>query len=74
MKRLSEVKEGKYKIVDISHTCYGRMKKLYNLGIFIGDEIEVIKSAPGPVIFKKGNNKIGIGYGIACEIIVEEIK
>lgn len=72
MKRLSDVKEGKYRIVEILK--YGKLKKLYNLGVFPGDEIEVIKPAPGPVIFKKGNTKIGIGYGVAMDIIVEEIK
>lgn len=69
MKKLSEVKEGKYKIVDIRKP--GKFKKLSNMGIFIGDIVEVIKPGPGPVIIKKGNITVGIGYGIATDIIVE---
>ncbi|MCM8786383.1 MAG: ferrous iron transport protein A [Candidatus Omnitrophica bacterium] len=71
MEKLSEVKEGKYKVIDIIK--HGKLKKLYNMGIFIGDIIEVIKSSPGPIIIKKGNITIGIGYGIAIDILVEKV-
>ncbi|MCM8772010.1 MAG: ferrous iron transport protein A [Candidatus Omnitrophica bacterium] len=72
MKRLSEVEEGKYKIVEILKP--GKTKKMFNLGILIGDEIEVKKSCPGPVIIKKGNTSVAIGYGIAKDIIVEKVE
>jgi Fe2+ transport system protein FeoA len=72
MEKLSEVKEGKYKILEISKP--GKLKKLSNLGVFVGDIIEVIKSAPGPIIIKKENITVGIGYGIAMDVIVERIE
>jgi len=72
MKKLSEVEEGKYKIVDI--TKPGKLRKLCNLGILVGDTIEVIKSCPGPIIIKKGNITVGIGHGMAMDIIVEKVK
>ncbi|MCM8818886.1 MAG: ferrous iron transport protein A [Candidatus Omnitrophica bacterium] len=74
MENLGEVKEGKYKIVGILRPGRQKIKKLSILGIFIGDIIEVIKPGPGPVIIKKGNIRIGIGHGMAMDIIVEEIK
>lgn len=72
MKKLSEVEEGKYKVVEIVKP--GKLKKLCNMGIFIGDIIEVIKPAPGPIIIKKENITIGIGCGIAMDIMVEKIE
>jgi|YelNatPaOPRAMG01_1025707.scaffolds.fasta_scaffold435788_2 Fe2+ transport system protein FeoA len=72
MEKLIDVKEGKYKVVDVLK--HGKFKKLCNMGIFIGDIIEVIKPAPGPVIIKKGNTTIGIGCGIAMDIIVEKVE
>lgn len=72
MKTLAEVKKGKYKILEILKP--GKLKKMCNLGIFIGDVIEVIKPGPGPVIIKKGNLNVGISYGIAIDIIVEEME
>jgi len=73
MINLSDAKEGIYKIVGFEKAGKDRIKKLYNLGVFIGDTIEVIKPGPGPVIIKKGNTRIGIGFGIATDIIVEPI-
>jgi Fe2+ transport system protein FeoA len=70
MERLADVKEGKYKILEILKP--GKLRKLSNLGIFIGDVIEVIKPGPGPIIIKKGNMTVGIGCGIAMDIIVEK--
>lgn len=72
MERLADVKEGKYKIIEILKP--GKYKKLCGFGIFIGDVIEVIKSAPGPLIIKKGNITCGISYGMAIDIIVEKVE
>ncbi|MCS7181266.1 MAG: ferrous iron transport protein A [bacterium] len=72
MEKLSSVKEGKYKIVDI--TKIGKLKKMCDLGILIGDIIEVIKPAPGPIIIKKGNITVAVGYGMAMDVIVEKIE
>lgn len=72
MEKLSNVKEGKYKIIEVLKP--GKIQKLCCMGIFLGDIIEVVKSGPGPLIIKKGNLTIGIGYGFASDIVVEEVK
>lgn len=67
---LSCVKAGRYIIIKIAPECLGAKKRLTALGIFVNDEIEVTKPAPGPVIFKKKEMCIGIGQGIALHIFV----
>lgn len=68
---LANARKGVYRIVNVRRP--GKLKKLYNLGVLIGDVIEVIKPGPGPVIIKKENTRIGIGFGIASDIFVEPI-
>ena len=70
---LSRAKAGIYKITNISPQCLGAKKRLTTLGIFAGDRIEVTKPAPGPVIFKKNEMRIGIGQGIALHISVSPV-
>lgn len=70
---LNKAGAGKYRIVSISAACSGSKRRLTTLGIFTGDEIEVTKPAPGPVIFEKGGTRIGIGQGMAMNITVEKI-
>ena len=67
---LSTAKAGKYKILKIAPECMGAKKRLTTLGVFVNDSIEVTKPAPGPVIFKKNEMRIGIGQGIALHIFV----
>ncbi|HNS32933.1 MAG TPA: FeoA family protein [bacterium] len=74
MLRLSNVPVGKYRITGISMDCPGARKRLTTLGIFTGDEIEVTKASPGPVIFKKGGTSVGIGHGIAMHISVVRLE
>lgn len=71
---LNKTAAGRYKIVSINPVCFGSKKRLTTLGIFTGDEIEVTKPAPGPVIFKKGGTRIGMGQGMAMHIMVEQIE
>lgn len=73
MKRLSEVKQGHYRIIGTEPPGPHIMKRLNTLGVFIGDKIEITKAAPGPVIFKKKDTRIGIGRGIADKILVESL-
>ena len=68
---LGYAKKGVYKIVSVRRP--GKLRRMYNMGFFIGDVIEVIKPGPGPVIIRKGNIRIGIGFGIAQDIFVEPI-
>ncbi len=71
---LNKAGTGKHKIISINPDCSGSRRRLTTLGVFTGDEIEVTKPAPGPVIFEKGGTRIGIGQGMAVHIIVEKIQ
>lgn len=64
---------GKYKIVQITTACQAAKKRLMMLGVLVGDEIELIKPSPGPVIIEKGGTRIGLGQGMASCIIVNKI-
>ena len=68
MTPLSLTKIGEYKISSIlSPMAACRLK---TLGVFTGDVIKIVKSGPGPVIFMKGNTRIGVGIGMAFRIMV----
>ncbi|HOJ40350.1 MAG TPA: FeoA family protein [bacterium] len=69
---LAEAAPGCYEIVGMTgaEVC-GRLRRL---GVKVGDRIEVIKSGPGPVIFLKGNTRIGIGRGLAAAITVKSVR
>jgi Fe2+ transport system protein FeoA len=69
---LTKAGTGRYKIVSINSECRGAKRRLTTLGVFTGDEIEITKPAPGPVIFKKNGSRIGVGQGMAVNIMVEE--
>ncbi len=71
---LNKAGTGKYRIVNVGPVGFGSKRRLTTLGIFTGDEIEVTKPAPGPVIFEKGGTRIGIGQGMAMHIMVEKIQ
>lgn len=70
---LNKAVTGKYKIISINSACHGAKRRLTTLGVFTGDEIEITKPAPGPVIFKKNGSRIGVGQGMSVNIMVEEI-
>lgn len=72
---LSNVKEGsKVRVIGIIGGR-GLTRRLMEIGILPGIEIEVVKNnCPGPIIIK--NEIIGsicIGYGMASKIIVEVV-
>jgi len=69
---LAEVPAGRYCIVALEpdFIC-GRLRRL---GVKAGDTVQVIKPGPGPVIFLKGNMRIGIGWGLACRILVKPVE
>jgi len=74
MQPLNKVKQGRYKIVKIETSCRSAHRRLMMLGVFEGDEIELIKPAPGPVILEKSGTRIGMGQGLAAGIMVEQVK
>ena len=70
---LSQIKRGKVKIVGF---LGGRnfQRKMFALGIFIGDIVEVIvNNYPGPVIIAKNGLRVGIGFGMANKILIEKL-
>jgi len=68
---LTMVKDGKrVKIISIS-SGRGLKKRLYDLGLYEGAKIDVIRNdISGPIILKVLDSRIGIGRGQANKIIV----
>jgi len=52
-----------------------RVRKLYDLGIIPGAEVEVVSRHPfrGPIVLRVGNATVALGRNIASEIEVTEI-
>ncbi|MBC7328043.1 ferrous iron transport protein A [bacterium] len=74
---LKDIQPGK--IVKITHILGGRgiHFHLSRLGIYKGDKVKVLESAPfgGPILVEhlQSGARIAIGLGMASKIIVEEI-
>lgn len=68
---LSRTRRGLYRIRQI----IGRRvsARLRDMGIMVGDTIEIVSPPPGPVIISKNNTRIGIGMGMSNRIIVEPV-
>ncbi|MFN2215564.1 MAG: ferrous iron transport protein A [Anaerolineales bacterium] len=49
--------------------------KLRQYGLFIGDQIRIVRSAPfgGPILIESGGREIALGKGVAGKIMVEKI-
>lgn len=72
---LLEIKVGeKTKVININ-SGWGLKRRLIDLGITQGMEIEVISWNPfgGPILLKVGGTHVAIGRGIARKIEVEKI-
>jgi len=65
-------KEGK--TVKIKRIVGGRrvILKLFNLGIYEGENIRIIFNSRGPLVISKGNSRVALGRGLAHKIFVEE--
>ena len=70
---LSFTQRGHYKIIKVIGGR-GISSRLENLGIREGDYIDVITNSNGPIFIKKEGTKIGIGFGMASKIYVEQYK
>ncbi len=59
-------------IVKIAGILGGRgiYLRLMNMGIKVGDVVEVVQNAGGPVIIKKGNTRLALGIGVSGKILV----
>ncbi|MFA5479439.1 MAG: FeoA family protein [Candidatus Muiribacteriota bacterium] len=68
---LSVIPKGQKVIISDFHGGHSFKKKLYEMGVFIGSEVEV-STTPGAgfVFIKNGDSKIGIGQGMAHKIFV----
>ncbi|NLP45564.1 MAG: ferrous iron transport protein A [Epulopiscium sp.] len=47
-------------------------KRLYEMGLNTGSEVQVIKNDAGPIIISLGGSKIALGRGLAQKIIVSQ--
>ena len=75
MGKLTDFEKGtKVRIADIA-AGYGAKRNLMNLGLSIGNIIEIkrISSLKGPVVVLLDNTEIAIGHGLAEKISVEGI-
>ncbi len=48
----------------------GAKYRLSQMGLSIGDIVQVVQNTGGPVIIKKGNIRIAIGAGLSGKIFV----
>ncbi|WP_456342602.1 FeoA family protein [Thermovibrio sp.] len=48
------------------------LERLSSLGIYPGAKLEVLNTKGGPVLVKVGESRIGLGFGIASKVFVEE--
>lgn len=58
------------KIKEISGCCKAK-KRLYELGLYKNACVKVIKNDFGPLILNLSGNKLALGRGLACHIIVD---
>lgn len=60
----------KGRIKEITGGCTST-KRLYELGLNKGSEVEVVKNDLGPIILRVAGFKLALGRGLAEKIIVE---
>ncbi len=73
MAPLTMIEEGsKVKIKKIA-SGINLKRRLESMGIGIDKVVEILKSAPGPIILKVENSKIALGFGEASKIYVEKV-
>ncbi len=58
------------RIREISGCCKAK-KRLYELGLHKNAYIRVVKNDFGPLIINLSGNKLALGRGLACHVIVE---
>lgn len=58
------------RIREISGCCKAK-KRLYELGLHKNAHVRVIKNDFGPIILNLSGNKLALGRGLACHVIVE---
>ena len=48
--------------------------KLRQYGLFVGDQVRIIRTAPfnGPLLVESGGREIALGKGVASKILVEK--
>ncbi|PXF56330.1 MAG: ferrous iron transport protein A [Deltaproteobacteria bacterium] len=68
---LALASEGEMLKIDSLRGGRGFHEKLVSMGLNVGDEIEVIqRRAGGTVVIAKGENRYGLGGGMAQKILV----
>ena len=69
---LAFVKEGNYVTIQQINGGLKIKKRLEEIGLIPGKEIEIIKPGPGPVVIKILSTKVALGFGEAMKIIVKQ--
>lgn len=59
------------RVKEIAGCCKAR-KRLYELGLYKGANIKVIKNDLGPLIINLSGNKLAIGRGLASHVLLED--
>lgn len=74
-KSLIDLDKGKQGRIIKINGGQGLCARMNNMGIYPGTVIKKIsqQAMRGPLIVKVGTTQVGIGYGMATKIIVEEI-
>jgi ferrous iron transport protein A len=71
---LAFVKEGDSVLI---HSIKGGIKikkRLEEIGLIPGKELNILKAGPGPVVIKLQSSKIALGFGEALKIMVSKKK
>ncbi len=68
---LVSLKPNEYgRVREISGCCKAK-KRLYELGLHKNAYVKVIKNDFGPLIINLSGNKLALGRGLACHVIIE---
>ncbi|ADG13642.1 FeoA family protein [Methanocaldococcus infernus] len=70
---LSDVKKGKFKILNIGGG-FGIKERLKELGIVEGSVVKILKNDFGPVVLEVRGGKVAIGRGQAKKIFGEVLE
>ncbi|MFH1811051.1 MAG: FeoA family protein [Pseudomonadota bacterium] len=71
-RHLTDCRPGERVRVLSVHLGRGAVLNMHNLGLVVGDEVEVLQRTPlgGPLLVRVRDTEVAIGRGLACRIDV----
>ena len=69
---LHYVKEGVVVRIAQINSGRGMMSRLNNMGLFIGQKLQVVRNSHGHIIVAQDNLRLALGRGMSSRIMVEE--